>query len=96
MKLITREIRASEALKRFNKEYAFMIGNKKDILDRLKSLGSNPNPDDVDKAIGNKTWTCVPSCTECGKDYSKVLEFEDYDYIFYLCEKCINMASESI
>jgi len=36
------------------------------VHDQLLALGSSPDPDDVDRVIGNGSWTRVPECDECG------------------------------
>ena len=36
-----------------------------EVKEKLDALGDVKNPDEVDRIIGNNSWTIVPSCTEC-------------------------------
>jgi len=65
---------------------------KSDIYAGIIKLGKNPNPDDVDKAIGNKSWT-ITVCNECGTKNVDVVEVgeELYDDCAptHLCRDCV-------
>ena len=102
MKKITRETLAAEAAERWRAQYpkARYVGTPKEgIHAALAALGSQPNPDDVDAAVGNDSWTEVPTCGECGKS--------DSDFVFevgappgyeshtaYLCGACITELAQ--
>lgn len=102
MKLITRQTQANEAAKRWKIQYHSQIADRrlkddrKDIYSKLLALGSTPNPDDVDKVIGNKFWTDTMECTECYSNSDIIIEVgqePDYDsQTVYLCPRCLNKA----
>ena len=94
MKLITRQSRANDVSIRWKYQYRIDIG---DIQKRLDALGKEKNPDDVDKIIGNVSWTAIPPCTECGKENPDfvVMVGEEPDYesaTAWLCAECIKKA----
>ena len=47
-----------------NKKWPRDDPNVKKIYEKLLSLGPNPNPEDVEIIIGNKSWT-NPHCDDC-------------------------------
>lgn len=97
MKLINRQELAKTAACRWNKLYNkfdYFDPEKHDIFFRLKSLGSNPDPDKVDEIIGNYTWT-RRTCDECQKnDAEKWVEFDPDPGTpeMHLCEDCLKQA----
>lgn len=64
-----------------------------EIYDGLVSLGPDPNPDDVDRIIGNSSWSWPGSCGGCGTTCDKVVvvgEKPDYDsHTARLCKDCV-------
>ena len=98
MRVITRKGMAAEAAESWRKQYQFRGGweyyggDKEATYDALLALGANPDPDAVDKAIGNKHWTSC-HCDECGKDVEAVIEVgQEPDYessTAQLCLTCI-------
>ena len=99
MEKITRESRASNALKRWMIQYPDNIyGEEKQIItEKLRNLGKNTDPDEIDKIIGNRSWTSVPACSECGKQDApfviRVGQEPDYESLTaFLCENCIKKA----
>ena len=98
MKIITRQILANGAAERWATQYSYLHWGKekKQIGEELKALGSNPNPDDVDRIIGNTAWTSVPECDECSKKTEVVIEMgqePDHDsHTAQLCFSCLNKA----
>ena len=101
MKKITRAILAATALERYIKQYpepfTFRDGsNSSDIIAGLRELGEQPNPDDVDRVVGNRSWTEVPLCDECGKTDYVVIEIgEPLDYesaTARVCWTCLLVA----
>ena len=62
----------------------------------LQALGPTPNPDAVDTIIGNKTWTQMPVCSECGSTRQRIMRFvENVDHdadVIYLCKSCLETA----
>lgn len=61
------------------------------VLDKLRALGPTPDPEDVDRIIGNNGWSRT-FCGEC-HDYhlDAVLFGEGYDS-FALCKGCLSLA----
>jgi hypothetical protein len=101
MKLITQQTRADEAAKRWKEQYFSrkheMEKDKEIIYKNLLALGENPDPDMVNKVIGNSSWTNTPDCSECGLDDNtpRIQAGEEPDYesqTAYLCEECIKKA----
>lgn len=60
-----------------------------DILAKLKALGKKAKPKDVNRIIGNDSWTQV-WCSSCDATPTKIVDIrEDKDHNFYLCKKCL-------
>lgn len=93
MEKITREINAVGAAKRWLGQYP---DKNTDTYKQLKNLGQTPNPDDVDRIIGNKSWTSVPNCDECEKECTVVVSIgEEIDYesaTADICKDCLIKA----
>lgn len=99
MKIITRQILASSAPERFRAQYS----NRKDsrwttIIPALDALPAPIDPDAVDRAIGNKSWTSVPACGECNASglpaVAEIGQEPGYDSCTaYLCHACITAAA---
>ena len=102
MKLITRKGLAAKVAARWKNNY-FTNGEwrygegKKEIYLRLEALGLNPTPEDVNKAIGNSSWTDI-RCDECGESVEEVLQMgEPLDYESVpenICKPCLTLAVE--
>jgi len=98
MELITRQSLANGIVKRWKKQYPNnAYGDDKLVIrNKLMALGSNPNPDDIDEVIGNKSWTRVPDCDECGATVDAVVEVgETPDYessTANICKGCLFKA----
>lgn len=102
MIVITKRQRASQALglyeKQYKPEFIFYDGSvASEKIKDLKALGVSPSPDDVDRVIGNTSWTEC-RCSECQETVnSVVLVGEEPDYessTVYLCLKCAVAAAE--
>lgn len=69
------------------------------IWSQLVALGDNPDPDDVDRIIGNKNWTW-PYCCCCDQRTETVIrladgvqyESDDID----ICKSCIDKAAKTL
>ncbi|MCP4475433.1 MAG: hypothetical protein GY821_12875 [Gammaproteobacteria bacterium] len=107
MKLVTREILAADAADRwsaqkvrvgsilrisYDRQEAVSISKKnKEVLEKLRALGDNPDPDDVDKVLGSSSWTRVGLCDECGKEVKELVQIgqeQDCD----ICKPCLLVA----
>lgn len=65
----TRAANASTAAQRWSRQYERDTSpDKQAITAALNALPTNPDPDEVDRIIGNKSWTAVSTCDGCGAD----------------------------
>jgi hypothetical protein len=105
MKLITRQTLAAEVAQRWKSRYynprdgawyTYAGGNVAEKYEALLALGSSPLPEDVDKVIGNDSWTIEPRCHECGANGGPVVQLgEEPDYessTACICPSCLNKA----
>lgn len=105
MKLITRVQKAHSAEKSWYDTYSqggwwgdksFVTGRtKKETHEALIELGTTPSPEDVNKIIGNTSWTdCY--CHDCGKSVEEVVQLgqePDYDSATAnICFPCLKKA----
>lgn len=91
MKRITRQILADRVLGAWKKQYpkGHNSGRDKDAITfKLAMLGNHPNPDKVDKIIGNSSWT-FSDCSVCLKEVAEVVQFDNKNTI---CERCLKKA----
>lgn len=93
---ITRATLAAGTAKRWARQYESSEWgyDKRHIENALHALGPNPDPDAVDKIIGNSSWTRIPTCNGCGTDDApaviQVGESPDYESsTAYLCGNCL-------
>jgi hypothetical protein len=102
MKLITRKGLAAAASDRWLRQY-FKSGtwqygaDKETIYRKLQALGETPAPEDVNKIIGNDSWTEI-CCDECGEKVEEVVQLgEELDYessTANICKFCLISAME--
>lgn len=101
MNLITKRQLANMAKERWKKQYCnqdvwYYGETKKLIYEKLEVLGDTPSPEDVNKAIGNGSWTRI-TCSDCDEsvDSAVVLGNVDYDSEYvYACKDCLTKALE--
>lgn len=68
--------------------------DKEVIYAKLVALGPTPDPDEVDRVIGNGSWTQVPECDACGAgELPVVVEIVPRDYVTHLCGDCCGKAA---
>lgn len=103
MELITRQKEANRAKEHFKwyldlPEGHFLFSEKKKkIYQELCALGDNPNPDDVDRVIGNNSWTKT-ACDECGEYKDNLIRFgeesdpDEGSNTAWICEDCLKRA----
>lgn len=101
MKIITRHSRAAEAIEKWERTYGSKGAwgqDKTAILNALKALPEPVDPDEVDRIIGNTTWTRTHSCSSCAARPEVVIEVgEDPDYesaTAWLCLACVGKAAQ--
>lgn len=107
MKIITRKLLAKRAASAWHKQYCnngvwensvpiWKQETREDIYNKLLSLGDDPNPDDIDKVIGNTSWTWV-YCNECDERVGGVVQLGEDPYYesntANVCFGCLNKAS---
>lgn len=71
MRRITRQGMANDAARRWHEQYhknGDVPGDKGEIYRALVALGPTPNPDNVDRVIGNGSWTSTRICGECRRE----------------------------
>ena len=101
MRVITRQSKANIAYKSWKEQYASgdYGDDKLIILRKLKNIGINPDPDEVNTIIGNNSWTRT-TCHECNRNEIDVVEVgEPYDYessTACICKKCLIKALEGL
>lgn len=93
MELLTRNILARTAAERWRRQYP----DDKAKQPALVALGDRPNPDDVNRIVGNKSWTEVPTCGECRRhNLPSVVQLgdePDYDSsTAWVCLDCLRKA----
>ena len=67
--------------------------DKIEKYEKLVNLGNNKNPEDVDKIIGNSSWTRL-ICNHCNKYVDAVFVFGIGHNSFHICEDCVSIAVE--
>lgn len=98
MKLITRQILADEAPARFAGVYSRPgYARWTEAVEALLALPKPVSPDEVDRLIGNKSWTAVPKCDECGTENHAVVvevgeEPDNESRTACLCIGCVQKA----
>lgn len=93
LQLITRQSKADNVVH----EWVYQMGalieagedNKREIYQKLVALGSHPKPDDVNKVIGNDSWTDI-DCMVCGDAVEKAVTIQLIDdETIEICAKCV-------
>lgn len=101
MRLITRYTLAQTVPERwarvYGRETAIMFQKEVEIIAVLNALPRPIDPDEVDRIIGNTSWSEVPICDECRTPgLSAVMEMgEEPDYdssTACLCLDCLRKA----
>lgn len=91
MDIITRKTRAATVAADWEKFY----GNgkygkgKKEVGAKLRALGPNPCPDEVDELAEGTHWTRLPPCDECG---AKAEALVSIDRHVKVCKPCVSKA----
>lgn len=71
--------------------------DKRIIYEKLIALGDSPDPKDIDRIIGNNSWTST-RCDECGtynaEDVLMLGEEPDYESAtVHICWPCLSKAA---
>lgn len=92
---------AASAAKRWKKQYFYdgewcnsRTKNYKEIYNNLRDFGSHPTPGEVEKIIGNNSWTEV-RCYVCDGILQKAIRFhkpEEDSRVWSVCLECLEKA----
>lgn len=104
MKIITPFTLAQEAAKRWSEQYGTNLwardSGKQEIarqLNALEKLGHPIQPETVEEIIGNRSWTRIYKCDECGTEEPPLVvqlgEEPDYESsTANICLRCLEVA----
>lgn len=95
VKLITKQILANDIARAWLEQYPkseYKGTDKWVIYENLVKLGDNPSVDDVNKTIGNNSWTRIDCCSCDKNDIHSAASMNIYDNSAYVCIDCINSA----
>ena len=99
MLILTRNEITAKVAERWQNQYRKSDGtwinnfsNKREIYKKLVALGNNPNPEDVDRIIGNTSWT-VLKCEECKQLCDIIAVMGEHTQ---LCFKCLEKARKKL
>lgn len=105
MRIVSRVSKAAKAADSwyntyYDKRFGWSYGEDKAVTyDQLVALGREPDPDDVDRIIGNNSWTST-RCDECGTSPQVVVmvgEEPAYESnTVFICSPCILKLREMI
>lgn len=102
MRIITRQELANRAANTWKGQYLEKDGWRTNlkgptelVYNSIIQLGDNPNPDEVDKIIGNGSWTRV-KCDECQQDQNAAIITGTDEASIYLCKSCISTMNEQL
>lgn len=78
----------------------YEVADKLQTYYDLRALGDTPNPDDVDRIVGNTCWTCIPNCSIYDNNEQSVVELWDKCYeqniyegsMLHICLNCLQKA----
>jgi len=99
MEIVSRKLLASRVAGRWRQQYEKTShwSEKENIYRQLLLLGTDPEPDEVDKVIGNGSWTRT-TCNECNEDQQMTVmvgQRPDYDSATaWICVSCLKKAIE--
>jgi len=97
MRYVNRQIYANEAIKWFD-QFTRLEPWNRDRQQRLRDLGPEPKPQDVDKIMG-VLWTSV-QCSQCGTHRDSGIELDVIDAEngepVVLCRNCVDPKARSL
>lgn len=99
MQLINRQEKAAGVATCWREAYFYKDrwsfgADKEPIYKKLVALGTSPTADEVDKVIGNPSWTSQ-YCTNCNQNSEDVILIGRVDYdteSAYICKPCCETA----
>lgn len=92
MKIITRQSNANEAPERWRRQYCYKGADKEYgyITEKLLALRAPIDPNEIDRIIGNTSWTKVPWCSECKTESPSIVVIGVEPA--HLCPACLRRA----
>jgi hypothetical protein len=97
VRFVNRQIYANEAIKWFD-QFTRLESWNRDRQQRLRDLGPEPKPEDVDNIMG-VLWTSV-QCSECGTHVEQGVELETCDCEdgkpVVLCGACVDKVLNTL
>ena len=97
--LLKKQHLANTVDKRWKKQYYknsswdYYGDDRIEKYEQLVNLGKNKNPEDVDKIIGNSSWTRL-ICNNCNEDVDAVFIFGADETSCYVCGDCVKIATQ--
>lgn len=97
-RLVTTKTQAKTAASRWTTAYVGTTNASHAAITRkLGALGPDPEPEEIDRIIGNDSWTDPGTCNGCGSRdrQPRVIVGDEPDYescTATLCEKCAYVA----
>lgn len=92
MKLLTKQDILNMVADRWRSQYCSNNGwkyqGKDSVYDKLEALGDNPKSTDIDRVIGNNSWTSL-TCQTCNREVDAVVIVGDGECEIYTCKKCV-------
>jgi len=94
--IISRQLLADNFSKNWRLRYGKidfeMYPEQKAIYKEVQALGDHPDPNEIDRIVGNNSWTAV-FCNWCGKDVDSVSCCDQYDGSG-ICKECCDKQSK--
>jgi hypothetical protein len=99
MEIITERLTILSVSDKWDRQYPVGRSDEKhfEIGRHLRVLDLNTaTSDDLERIIGNRSWSATPKCSECGTQNVPVVEVgEEQDYesaTAWLCKECVSKA----
>lgn len=90
MKLLTKQDILNTVAERWKYQYytkdGWKYSGKDSVYDKLEALGDNPKATDIDRVIGNSSWTYL-TCQTCNREVDAVVIVGECE--IYTCKKCV-------
>jgi hypothetical protein len=94
MDIVNRQTQARDAARRWKWQYPTdrRTFSNESTETTYQSLLKTQDPDEIDKIIGNDSWTRVPECSECKENKPEVVVVTNHDDVVFLCQNCLTHA----
>ncbi|WP_417744813.1 hypothetical protein [Rosistilla oblonga] len=103
MKLKTRQLNANAAAEAWKEQFAgwpagsgWKHKGHETVYTKLLALGKNPDPDNINKITGNKSWTEV-RCDECSEYVEAAVQLgQEPDYASSTATVCVSCLKKAL